>query len=132
MAEQFMPLYFAHAWRRLISVGFLNGMDNLLGALYSFPGGYLPAGLGMKRALLVFNVVSMIGFIIVIMVPTWPGGIGRRGAVPVVDGDLPARDDEPRGTGVAEKQANDGYAQLHSQTRRFPDGDRIDCRRSIH
>jgi MFS family permease len=50
----------------------LNGMDNLLGALYSFPGGYLSDRLGTKRALLVFNLVSMVGFLAVILVPSWP------------------------------------------------------------
>jgi MFS family permease len=47
-------------------------MDNLLGALYSFPGGYLSDRLGAKRALLIFNLISIAGFIIVILVPAWP------------------------------------------------------------
>ena len=76
MAEQFLPLYLLTLGGGFISVGFLNGMDNLLGALYSFPGGYLSDRLGTKRALLVFNVASMIGFIIVILVPTWPAVLG--------------------------------------------------------
>ena len=72
MAEQFLPLYLLALGGGFISVGFLNGMDNLLGALYSFPGGYLSDRLGTKRALLIFNIVSMIGFLIVILVPSWP------------------------------------------------------------
>ena len=76
MAEQFLPLYLLTLGGGFISVGFLNGMDNLLGALYSFPGGYLSDRLGTKRALLVFNIASMIGFVIVILVPTWPAVLG--------------------------------------------------------
>src|ERR1700723_2860722 len=76
MAEQFLPLYLLTLGGGFISVGFLNGMDNLLGALYSFPGGYLSDRLGTKRALLVFNVASMVGFIIVILIPTWPAVLG--------------------------------------------------------
>jgi MFS family permease len=76
MAEQFLPLYLIALGGGFISVGFLNAMDNLLGALYSFPGGYLSDRLGTKRALLVFNIVSMIGFLIVVFVPTWPAVIG--------------------------------------------------------
>src|SRR5882724_1358573 len=76
MAEQFLPLYLLTLGGGFISVGFLNGMDNLLGALYSFPGGYLSDRLGTKRALLVFNVASMIGFVIVILVPSWPAVLG--------------------------------------------------------
>jgi len=72
MAEQFLPLYLLALGGGFISVGFLNGMDNLLGALYSFPGGYLSDRLGTKRALLMFNLVSMAGFLVVIIVPSWP------------------------------------------------------------
>ena len=76
MAEQFLPLYLLALGGGFISVGFLNGMDNLLSALYSFPGGYLSDRLGTKRALLIFNLVSMAGFVIVILVPAWPAVIG--------------------------------------------------------
>lgn len=72
MAEQFLPLYLTALGAGFLSVGFLNGMDNLLGALYSFPGGYLADRLGTKRALLVFNLLAMFGFAIVILVPKWP------------------------------------------------------------
>lgn len=72
MAEQFLPLYLLALGGGFLSVGFLNGMDNLLGALYSFPGGYLSDRLGTRRALLVFNLVSMVGYLIVIFVPSWP------------------------------------------------------------
>ena len=76
LAEQFLPLYLLALGGSFISVGFLNAMDNLLGALYSFPGGYLSDRLGTKRALLVFNVASMIGFLIVVLIPTWPAVLG--------------------------------------------------------
>jgi len=46
-------------------------MDNLLSALYSFPGGYLSDRIGTKRALLVFNILAMAGFVIVILIPSW-------------------------------------------------------------
>jgi len=72
MAEQFLPLYLLALGGGFVSVGFLNGMDNLLGALYSFPGGYLSDRLGTKRALLLFNLVSMAGFLVVVLVPRWP------------------------------------------------------------
>jgi MFS family permease len=54
-----------------LSIGFLNGLDNLLSALYSFPGGYLSDRLGTKRALFVFNIVAMCGFLVVILIPAW-------------------------------------------------------------
>jgi MFS family permease len=72
MAEQFLPLYLLALGGGFLSVGFLGGMDNLLGALYSFPGGYLSDRLGPKRALLLFNLLSMAGFLVVVLVPSWP------------------------------------------------------------
>ncbi len=71
MAEQFLPLYLVVLGGGLISAGALNGMDNLLGALYSYPGGYLADRLGNKRALLIFNLIAIFGFAIVIAIPKW-------------------------------------------------------------
>src|SRR5450759_1803451 len=71
MAERFLPIYLLALGGGILSVGFLNGMDNLLSALYSFPGGYLSDRLGYKRALIVFNLIAMTGYVIVILVPTW-------------------------------------------------------------
>ncbi|MGB8252961.1 MAG: MFS transporter [Anaerolineaceae bacterium] len=75
MAERFLPLYIIALGGTTIVVGLLNGMDNLLSALYSFPGGYLSDRLGHKRALLVFNLIALFGFLIVIIIPTWPAVI---------------------------------------------------------
>lgn len=71
MAERFLPIYIMALGGGALSIGFLNAMDNLLSALYSFPGGYLSDRIGGKRALVVFNLVAMAGFVIVILVPTW-------------------------------------------------------------
>lgn len=71
MAERFLPIYLMALGGGALSIGLLNGLDNLLSALYSFPGGYLSDRLGTKRALLVFNSVAMTGFIIVILIPAW-------------------------------------------------------------
>ena len=71
MAERFLPIYLIALGGGAISIGLLNGLDNLLSALYSFPGGYLSDRLGYKRALLIFNLVAMLGFLIVILIPAW-------------------------------------------------------------
>jgi len=71
MAERYLPIYLIALGGGALSVGFLNGMDNLLSALYSFPGGYLSDKLGYKKALLVFNLIAMAGYLIVIFIPTW-------------------------------------------------------------
>ena len=75
MAERFLPLYLQelthNATMGIMAIGLLAGMDDLLSALYSFPGGYLSDRLGTKRALLIFNALSMVGFLIVIFIPAW-------------------------------------------------------------
>jgi MFS family permease len=74
MAERFLPLYLqqlTQASTAVLAIGLLAGMDDLLSALYSFPGGYISDKLGTKRALLVFNIVSMIGYAVVILIPSW-------------------------------------------------------------
>ena len=71
MAERFLPIYLLALGGGALSIGLLNGLDNLLSALYSFPGGYLADRLGTKRALLVFNLLAMAGYLVVILIPTW-------------------------------------------------------------
>jgi len=71
MSERFLPVYLIALGGGAVSIGLLNGLDNLLSALYSFPGGYLSDRIGIKRALLVFNLIAMAGFLIVILFPAW-------------------------------------------------------------
>jgi len=68
MAERFLPLYIIALGGSSIIIGLLNGMDNLLSALYSFPGGWLSDRIGYKRALLCFNLLAIFGFGIVIAI----------------------------------------------------------------
>ncbi|MFH1970164.1 MAG: MFS transporter [Verrucomicrobiota bacterium] len=75
MAERFLPIYLMALGGGALSIGLLNGLDNLLSALYSFPGGYLSDRLGTKRALLVFNLLAIFGFLVVILIPAWPAVI---------------------------------------------------------
>ncbi len=71
MAERFLPLYLIALGGGTFSIGLLNGLNNLLNALYSFPGGYASDKLGFKRALLLFNIIAIIGYVIVILLPYW-------------------------------------------------------------
>ena len=71
MAERFLPLYLMALGGGAIAVGLLGALDNLLSALYSYPGGYLAERLGTKPALLLFNLFAMVGYLIVILIPRW-------------------------------------------------------------
>jgi MFS family permease len=72
MAERFLPIYLIALGGGPIVIGLLNGLDNLLSALYAFPGGYLSDRLGFKKALLIFNLFAMLGYLLVILIPAWP------------------------------------------------------------
>ena len=82
MAERFLPIYLIALGGGALSIGLLNGLDNLLSALYSFPGGYLSDRLGFKRALLIFNLMAMSGFI--------DPSIFRSGLVTALSGTFPS------------------------------------------
>jgi MFS family permease len=71
MAERFLPIYMLALGGGVVAIGLLQAMDNLLSALYSFPGGYLSDRIGTKKSLLIFNLVAMAGFALVILVPAW-------------------------------------------------------------
>ncbi len=71
MAERFLPLYILALGGSTFVVGFLNAMDNLLSALYSFPGGFISDRFGYKKALMIFTVIAMAGYGIVILIPSW-------------------------------------------------------------
>jgi len=119
MAERFLPLYLVALGGGTISVGLLNGMDNLLSALYSFPGGYASDRLGYKRALVLFNLIAMGGYLIVIIFPYWQAVI--IGAVFFVSWSaisLPATMDLV--ASVLPKNKRTMGVSLHSLVRRIP------------
>ncbi len=71
MADRFMPLYIRALGGGLEVIGVLSGMKNLLGALYSFPAGYLSERVGYKKSLLIFNLIALLGYSIVILFQSW-------------------------------------------------------------
>ncbi|MBZ5635136.1 MAG: MFS transporter [Acidobacteriia bacterium] len=71
MTERFLPLYLIALGSSMFWPGALNAINNLLGALYAFPGGWLAERLGIKRSLAVFNLISIAGYLIVLAIPSW-------------------------------------------------------------
>ena len=121
MAERFLPLYLMALGGGALSVGLLGGLDNLLSALYSLPGGWLSDRLGYKRALLIFNGMAMAGYAVVILVPTWQAGLA--GAVLFISWtaiSLPATMDLV--ASVLPKHRRTLGVSLHSLVRRVPMG----------
>lgn len=121
MAERFLPLYIVALGGSTIFVAFLNGMDNLLSALYSFPGGYLSDRIGYKKSLIAFIIMAMIGYLIVIIFPGWKAVLV--GAVFFISWtaiSLPAIMSLVSKTVKKEKQTMG--VSLHSLVRRIPMG----------
>ncbi|OGM05969.1 MAG: MFS transporter [Candidatus Wallbacteria bacterium GWC2_49_35] len=75
LAERFLPKYIEVLGGGALAIGLLNGLDNLLSALYSLPGGYLSDLIGFKKALVVFNIFAMCGYLIVIFFPGWQAAV---------------------------------------------------------
>ena len=66
IGERFLPVYLVATGASLIAPSILNGLDNFLSAVYSFPGGWISTRFGYKKALLFFNIFAIIGYLIVI------------------------------------------------------------------
>ncbi|MEO5331969.1 MAG: MFS transporter [Magnetococcus sp. YQC-5] len=71
LAERFLPIYLLALGGGPMVIGLLGAMDNLLSALYSLPGGYLAERFGFRRSLLYINLMAMVGYGIVILMPRW-------------------------------------------------------------
>lgn len=71
MAERFLPIYVLALGGGTFAIGALSFLQNLMGALYSYPAGYLAERLGPKRALLLFNALTILGYLVVLLIPTW-------------------------------------------------------------
>ncbi len=71
LAERFLPLYLGALGAGAVAIGNLNALNNFLGGLYAYPGGWLSDRLGYRRALVVFTLMSCAGYALVIAVPHW-------------------------------------------------------------
>jgi MFS family permease len=71
LAERFLPLYLGALGAGAVAIGNLNALNNFLGGLYAYPGGWLSDRLGYRRALVVFTLMSCLGYALVIVVPHW-------------------------------------------------------------
>lgn len=72
---RFVPKYLLTLGASVFVIGLYDGLRTLLGAVYAYPGGVLVDLWGHRRAFLAFNVVSIAGYAIVLLVPHWGGVI---------------------------------------------------------
>jgi MFS family permease len=68
---RFVPKYLQTLGASVFVIGLYDGLRTLLGALYAYPGGVLVDTWGHRRALLAFNIISIAGYAIVLLIPHW-------------------------------------------------------------
>lgn len=68
---RFVPKYLQALGAGVFIIGLYDALRTLLGAVYAYPGGVLVDLWGHRRAFLVFNLVSIAGYALVLLVPHW-------------------------------------------------------------
>jgi MFS family permease len=72
---RFVPKYLQAVGASVFIIGLYDALRTLLGAIYAYPGGVLVDLWGHRRAFLVFNLVSILGYALVLFIPHWGGVI---------------------------------------------------------
>ena len=72
---RFVPKYLQAVGATVFVIGLYDALRTLLGAIYAYPGGVLADRWGHRHAFIIFNVVSIIGYALVLLIPNWGGVI---------------------------------------------------------
>ena len=67
----FAPKYLQTLGAGVFIIGLFDALQTLLGALYAYPGGWLTDHWGQRRSLLIFNALSLAGYILVLTWQHW-------------------------------------------------------------
>ncbi len=68
---RFVPKYLQALGASVFVIGLYDALRTLLGALYAYPGGVIVDLWGHRRAFLTFNIVSIVGYALVLLIPHW-------------------------------------------------------------
>src|SRR5213083_2470223 len=67
----FAPKYLETLGAGVFVIGLFDALQTLLGALYAYPGGWLTDEWGQRRSLLLFNALSLAGYVLVLLWQHW-------------------------------------------------------------
>ena len=67
----FAPKYLETLGAGVLIIGLFDALQTLLGAVYAYPGGWLTDRWGQRRSLLLFNILSLFGYVIVLVWQHW-------------------------------------------------------------
>jgi MFS family permease len=68
---RFVPKYLQAVGATVFVIGVYDALRTLLGAVYAYPGGLLVDIWGHRRAFLLFNLLSIFGYGLVLLIPNW-------------------------------------------------------------
>src|SRR6266436_365145 len=68
---RFVPKYLQALGAGVFVIGLYDALRTLLGAIYAYPGGVLVDLWGHRRVFVIFNLVSIAGYALVLLVPYW-------------------------------------------------------------
>ncbi len=68
---RFVPKFLQALGAGVFVIGLYDALRTLLGAAYAYPGGVIVDFWGHRRAFLTFNIVSIVGYALVLFVPHW-------------------------------------------------------------
>jgi MFS family permease len=68
---RFIPKYLQAVGATVFVIGLYDALRTLLGAIYAYPGGVFTDLWGHRRAFIIFNAVSILGYALVLFVPHW-------------------------------------------------------------
>jgi MFS family permease len=72
---RFVPKYLQALGAGVFVIGLYDALRTLLGAIYAYPGGVLVDLWGHRRSFLAFNLLSIVGYALVLLIPHWGGVI---------------------------------------------------------
>src|SRR5206468_8299859 len=67
----FAPKYLETLGAGVFIIGLFDALQTLLGAVYAYPGGWLADHWGQRRSLLLFNALSLAGYVLVLIWQHW-------------------------------------------------------------
>src|SRR6266496_3718361 len=68
---RFVPKYLQAVGATVFVIGLYDALRTLLGAIYAYPGGVLVDRWGHRPAFIIFNMLSIVGYTVVLLVPHW-------------------------------------------------------------
>ena len=67
----FVPKYLETLGAGILVIGLYDALHTFIGAVYAYPGGWLTERLGQRRSLLLFNAISLAGYVLALLWPHW-------------------------------------------------------------